>query len=43
MNKDSKNNFLKNISKEIEIDLNKVVGASSNKLNNFKLILKEAF
>ena len=38
VNKDSKDNFLKNISKEIEIDLNKVVGASSNKLNNFKLI-----
>ena len=37
-NTDNKNNFLKNISKKIEVDLNEVLTSTELPLNNFRLI-----
>ena len=38
LKKDQKNNFLSNINKDIEIDLNNIIAPLSEKLGNFKLI-----
>ncbi len=38
LKKDSKNHFLSNINKDIEIDLNNIIAPLSEKLGNFKLI-----